>query len=119
LGTDGESRFTEGTIAVTPVGAGRERSAAEPVETATFEETRRVEPGEAPRAGASYDMNLSGTFETRGGERCTIRRGDVLLAPGTTSGGHRWRLVDDEPWRRWVDPTVRAVERWSDGCYSP
>jgi hypothetical protein len=24
----------------------------------------------------------------------------VILAEDTTGGGHRWRLVDDEPWRR-------------------
>jgi hypothetical protein len=24
----------------------------------------------------------------------------VILAEDTTGGGHRWRLVDDAPWRR-------------------
>jgi hypothetical protein len=26
--------------------------------------------------------------------------GDILLAEDTTGGGHTWRLVDDQPWRR-------------------
>ena len=49
-----------------------------------------------------YVITLSGTleFETRLGERFTIAPGDVLLAEDTTGGGHRWRLVDDQPWRR-------------------
>ncbi len=25
---------------------------------------------------------------------------DVLLAEDTAGGGHRWRLIDDQPWRR-------------------
>ena len=26
--------------------------------------------------------------------------GDILLAEDTAGGGHTWRLVDDQPWRR-------------------
>jgi quercetin dioxygenase-like cupin family protein len=49
-----------------------------------------------------YVITLSGTleFETRLGERITIAPGDVLLARDTSGGGHRWHLVDDQPWRR-------------------
>ncbi len=49
-----------------------------------------------------YVITLSGTLEveTRVGERFTVAPGDVLLAEDTTGGGHRWRLVDDQPWRR-------------------
>jgi quercetin dioxygenase-like cupin family protein len=47
-------------------------------------------------------ITLSGTleFETRDGERFTLAPGDVLLADDTAGGGHRWRLIDDQPWRR-------------------
>ena len=40
------------------------------------------------------------TFDTRGGDTFIIRPGDVILAEDTIGGGHRWRLVDDQPWRR-------------------
>jgi hypothetical protein len=47
-------------------------------------------------------ITLSGTldFETRGGQHFTLRPGDILLAEDTAGGGHCWRLVDDQPWRR-------------------
>ena len=49
-----------------------------------------------------YVITLSGTleFETRGGERFTLTPGEVLVATDDTGTGHRWRLVDDQPWRR-------------------
>jgi len=54
----------------------------------------------APRV--QYVITLSGTLEftTRDGETFVLRPGDVLLAADTTGTGHRWRLVDDKPWRR-------------------
>jgi quercetin dioxygenase-like cupin family protein len=47
-------------------------------------------------------ITLSGTldFQTRGGQHFTIRPGDILLAEDTAGGGHTWKLVDDQPWRR-------------------
>ena len=47
-------------------------------------------------------ITLSGTlhFQTRGGQHFTLRPGDILLAEDTAGGGHSWRLVDDQPWRR-------------------
>jgi len=49
-----------------------------------------------------YVITLSGTLEftTRDGETFILRPGDVLLAADTTGSGHRWRLIDDQPWRR-------------------
>jgi quercetin dioxygenase-like cupin family protein len=49
-----------------------------------------------------YVLTLSGTLEfvTRDGEGFLLRPGDVLLAEDTAGSGHRWRLVDDAPWRR-------------------
>ncbi len=49
-----------------------------------------------------YVITLSGTLEfvTRDGETFTLRPGDVLLAEDTAGTGHRWRLTDDQPWRR-------------------
>jgi quercetin dioxygenase-like cupin family protein len=92
-GDDGESHVSDGAVEHGPSGA----------VTVRFEES---EPGSslswhnAPEH--QYVITLSGTleFETRLGERFTIAPGDVLLAEDTTGGGHRWRLVDDQPWRR-------------------
>ena len=49
-----------------------------------------------------YVVTLSGTLEftTRDGETFVLAPGDVLRAADTAGSGHRWRLVDDQPWRR-------------------
>jgi len=49
-----------------------------------------------------YVISLSGTLEftTRDGETFVLSPGEVLLAGDTTGTGHRWRLIDDQPWRR-------------------
>ena len=49
-----------------------------------------------------YVITLSGVLEftTVGGEKFTIHPGDVLLAEDHTGSGHKWRLMNDEPWRR-------------------
>jgi quercetin dioxygenase-like cupin family protein len=49
-----------------------------------------------------YVITLSGTldFETRTGEKFTLHPGEVLVAEDNTGSGHRWKLVDDQPWRR-------------------
>jgi quercetin dioxygenase-like cupin family protein len=78
-------------------------SKSEQARTISFEETA---------AGASLDwhnaphrqyvITLSGRleFETRTGAKQVVEPGDILLAEDTSGGGHRWRLVDDRPWRR-------------------
>jgi len=49
-----------------------------------------------------YVITLSGVLEftTVGGETFTIHPGDVLVAEDHTGSGHKWRLVNDEPWKR-------------------
>lgn len=49
-----------------------------------------------------YVMTLSGTlaFTTRTGEKFTLHPGEVLVAEDNTGSGHRWQMVDDQPWRR-------------------
>jgi quercetin dioxygenase-like cupin family protein len=49
-----------------------------------------------------YVITLAGVLEftTAGGEMFTIHPGDVLLAIDDTGSGHKWRLIDDEPWKR-------------------
>jgi quercetin dioxygenase-like cupin family protein len=78
-------------------------SCSEPAQLISFEETQ---------AGASLDwhnaphrqyvITLSGRleFETRTGAGQVVEPGDILLAEDTLGGGHRWRLIDDQPWQR-------------------
>ena len=49
-----------------------------------------------------YVITLSGVLEftTIGGEMFTIHPGDVLLAEDHIGSGHKWRLTNDEPWKR-------------------
>lgn len=49
-----------------------------------------------------YVITLSGTLEfiTRSGQTFVVRPGDVLLSEDQVGTGHRWRLIDDQPWRR-------------------
>jgi len=49
-----------------------------------------------------YVITLAGVLEftTVGGETFTLRPGDVLLAVDHTGTGHKWRLINDEPWKR-------------------
>jgi quercetin dioxygenase-like cupin family protein len=51
---------------------------------------------------SQYVITLSGTLEftTRGGETFVMRPGDVMLSEDTVGTGHKWRLMDDQPWRR-------------------
>ncbi len=54
----------------------------------------------APRR--QYVVTLAGQLEftTRGGETFSLAPGDVLLAEDITGGGHEWRIVGPDPWRR-------------------
>ena len=49
-----------------------------------------------------YVITLSGVLEftTKGGETFTVHPGEVLIATDHTGTGHKWRLVNDEPWKR-------------------
>ena len=49
-----------------------------------------------------YVITLAGVLEftTVGGETFTIHPGDILLAVDHTGSGHKWQLINDEPWKR-------------------
>ena len=49
-----------------------------------------------------YVITLSGMLEftMHGGESFVINPGEILIAMDTTGSGHRWKLLNDEPWRR-------------------
>lgn len=93
-GADGRSHVENITI---PIGTVQEATAIH------FEETpagSSLDWHTAPCV--QYVISLSGTLEftTRDGETFVLRPGEVLLAADTTGTGHRWRLIDDQPWRR-------------------
>jgi uncharacterized cupin superfamily protein len=102
-GTDGQSHFEEGLIDLSGGARGDLLSRKTGVTSISFQETRSGGTFAWHDAPArQFVITLSGTldFQTRQGEHFTINPGDVLLAEDTTGGGHSWRLVDDEPWRR-------------------
>ena len=51
---------------------------------------------------SQYVITLSGTLEftTRDGETFVVRPGEVILSSDKVGTGHKWRLIDDMPWRR-------------------
>src|ERR1700689_426188 len=93
-GSDGNSHVVRGSIAAGElIGA----------QSIQFKETAphsSFDWHEAPNP--QYVITLAGIpeFTTRDGETFTIHPGDVLLAVDNTGSGHKWRLVNDEPWKR-------------------
>ena len=55
-----------------------------------------------PAPTTQYVITLSGTllFETGPGETFTLQPGDILIAMDTIGSGHKWQLIDDQPWKR-------------------
>jgi hypothetical protein len=102
-GDDAQSHFEPGHIALADGPHGDQASGRLPATAASFEETAR---------GGTLDwhtapvrqlvITLSGTldFETRAGQHFVLKPGVILLAEDTAGGGHAWRLIDAEPWRR-------------------
>ncbi len=101
-GPDGESHVEESTLDLEPLG----RDHATAWTTAGPVRFQQSPPGSAldwhVAPQRQYVVTLTGRLEftTRGGETFTLSPGDVLLADDTAGGGHRWRLVDDQPWTR-------------------
>ena len=99
-GADGQSHVSESLAELDPNELARGQAAV----GVRFAETP-ASSGARPWHDApmrQYVITLSGhlEFETRGGERFQLGAGDVLLAEDTSGGGHQWRFLDDQPWRR-------------------
>ena len=102
-GADGQSHFAVGKIEWDQLEADNALSRSELAQSIRFEETKagaRLDWHNAPHR--QYVITLSGRleFESRTGARQVVEPGDILLAEDTSGGGHRWRLIDDQPWRR-------------------
>jgi quercetin dioxygenase-like cupin family protein len=102
-GDDGESHFEEAPMELPRLEGSAHRSQSWDATQVSFEESPPGSSLEWHRAPArQYVITLTGTleFETRLGETFTLAPGIVLHAEDTTGGGHRWHLIDDQPWRR-------------------
>jgi uncharacterized cupin superfamily protein len=93
-GSDNASHVLEGTIDE------RDRTGVDAIHFKESPPHSSFEWHTAPEA--QYVLTLSGTLEftTRDGETFVIRPGDVLVATDAVGSGHKWRLIDDQPWRR-------------------
>jgi quercetin dioxygenase-like cupin family protein len=100
-GPDGQSQVDR--LSVAPVDGPGNLVASQSATRVRFEETpagSALDWHVAPHR--QYVITLTGVLEftTRDGETFTLGPGQVLLAEDTAGGGHRWRLVDDQPWQR-------------------
>ena len=93
-GPDGDSHFGSGNL--------REHSRDEVIAIHFAETPAHGQYDWHTAPEAQYVITLSGTLEftVRDGHTFILRSGDVLIALDTTGTGHKWRMLDDEPWRR-------------------
>lgn len=93
-GADNASHVAEGTVAENG------RTGAIAIHFKESPPHSSLDWHDAPEA--QYVITLAGTLEftTRDGERFILRPGDVLVAEDNVGSGHKWRLIDDQPWRR-------------------
>jgi quercetin dioxygenase-like cupin family protein len=93
-GPDGHSYFQTGNVSEAVITR---------AESIRFQESP---PGSVydwhPAPTMQFVINLKGTLEftTFKGEVFVLRPGEVLIAQDTTGTGHKWRLLDNDPWQR-------------------
>ena len=102
-GEDQNSHFEEGSIELESGAHGDLLSSKLVTAQASFQET--ASGGTLAWHTAPVRqlvITLSGTldFQTRAKRHFILKPGVVLLAEDTVGGGHSWRLIDAEPWRR-------------------
>ena len=93
-GSDGQSHVVRGSV------VDNEASEAESISFAETPPHSSVDWHRDP--ATQYVVTLSGVLEftTGGGERFTVNPGDILIVVDGASSGHKWRLIDDQPWKR-------------------
>ena len=102
-GDDGQSDFEVGQLQFGTAKQGDLTTLMQTARSNSFQETQSggsFDWHEAPTD--QYVVTLKGEleFETRTGKHFKLYPGDVLLAEDTSGGGHRWHLVNNEPWLR-------------------
>lgn len=93
-GPDGHTRISEGSVS---------ENLLHEANSIRFKETPAPAVYDWHTAPTTqYVLTLTGTleFETFTGETFILKPGEVLLAMDTTGSGHKWRLLDDQPWKR-------------------
>lgn len=93
-GADGHTHITSGTVTEDQLFK---------AQTIRFKETAARSAYEWHTAPTlQYVMSLTGTleFETFLGETFVLKPGEILIAMDTTGSGHKWKLIDDQPWKR-------------------
>lgn len=93
-GSDGHTHIAYGTVTENQLFN---------VQTIRFKETAAHSVYEWHTAPAvQYVISMIGTlqFETFLGETFVLKPGEILIAMDTTGSGHKWRLIDDQPWKR-------------------
>lgn len=102
-GTDGVSLFEEGSIELADAERGDFKSLLANANSISFRETGSGGSFQWHNAPTrQFVITLSGTleFETQEGHKFIIYPGDILLAEDTIGSGHKWRLLNEQPWRR-------------------
>lgn len=102
-GEDGLSYFTEGSLDLPEGERGDFISSVVDAKSISFRETGQGGSFDWHTAPAhQFVITLSGMldFEMPDGSTVRINPGDILWADDTVGKGHRWRLVDQQPWRR-------------------
>ena len=93
-GDDGHSHVQTGTVS---------EGVLSPASAIRFKESPPHSSYDWHNAPAEqYVITLCGTleFETRPGETFVVKPGEILIALDTTGTAHKWKLIDDQPWRR-------------------
>jgi quercetin dioxygenase-like cupin family protein len=93
-GDDGNSHVTSGSVRANALVAAESIEFKETAAHSSFDWHNDPIP--------QYVITLSGVLEftNKGGETFVVHPGEILIATDHTGTGHKWRLVNDDPWRR-------------------
>jgi quercetin dioxygenase-like cupin family protein len=93
-GPDGDSHVTHGSVSPNELVAAESIHFKETPAHSSFDWHNDPIP--------QYVITLAGVLEftTKGGETFVVHPGEILIATDHTGTGHKWRLINDEPWKR-------------------